>query len=141
MNLSFALDVIDGWPPVSVECLLVESVGDRHRLLSPPLFVKGLSVGDVLCCQVDPVNGLVFEWSIVERSGHSTFWLARLRDTEAIAPALIALRVLGCHTVSADAVGVWSVDVPGDVPIEAVDAILDGLPELEVAIACPSSRH
>ena len=47
-SLSFPLDVEDDWPPVAIESLPFEAEDRGLRLLAPPLFVNGLSVGDVI---------------------------------------------------------------------------------------------
>lgn len=141
VSLTFALDVKDGWPPAGAECLPFHRDGGGFRLLVAPLFVRGLSVGDVIECEIDRVNGMVFEWSHLSKSGHSTFWLLRQDDEQVLLDGLEKLRALGCSTVLAPRVGMFSVDVPAAISIDAVDAVFQGLVDHGVAIACPSLRH
>ena len=141
VNLSFPLDVQDGWPPAAVECLPFEPEDAGVRLLVAPLFVRGLSVGDVLQYKMDTVSRQVAEWRHVTKSDHSTFWLLASGDERVLLDGLEQLRSLGCSTVSAAQLGVFSVDVPGTVSMAAVDAILEILEGRGLPVACPSRRH
>jgi hypothetical protein len=107
--------------------------------LVPPLFVKGLSVGDVIEAQVDERNGSVFSWSHVTRSRRSTVWLLGLGDS--LPAVLEALRAMGCATASMDGISVHSVDVPEDVSLDALDGVLEQLDAEAVVVAFPSLRH
>lgn len=77
----------------------------------------------------------------LKRSGRSTFWLLRQDDEQVLLDGLEKLRALGCSTVLAPRVGMFSVDVPAAISIDAVDAVFQGLVDHGVAIACPSLRH
>lgn len=48
VHLGFALEIDDGWPPVAVESLPLRVTREGHVVEAPPLFVKDLSVGDVI---------------------------------------------------------------------------------------------
>lgn len=48
VHLTFRLDVVDGWPPVAAEGIPCFHDGGAYRIRVPPLFVKGLSAGDVI---------------------------------------------------------------------------------------------
>lgn len=139
-GLCFALDVDDGWPPVAVEEVPHEKVSGGFRILTAPLFVRDLSVGDIILVERDEM-GYVTSWSHVSRSGHTTIWLMCLQQTSATAGILDDLREIGCDTVSAAQLGIYAVDVPPAISMERVDALLDGLNEEQVAVAFPSFRH
>lgn len=141
VSLTFALEFNDDWPPVAAECLQFERVGKALRLLVTPLFVGNLSVGDVIECTVDAVSQQVFDWRHVSKSDHTTFWLLGESHHAVLLDGLARLRLLGCSTVTAKQVCMHSVDVPGSVPIESVDAILDELDRGGIEVACPSFRH
>jgi hypothetical protein len=141
VSLSFALEIEDDWPPVGAECLPFRSTATGYLALVAPLFVKGLSVGDVIEAEVDPVSEQIFSWRHVTRSAHSTIWIARLRQTKTIAAVLAELEDLGCSTVSVDQIGVHAVDVPENVAIDRVDAVLERLDPDSAAVAFPSMRH
>lgn len=140
ISLAFPLDVDDGWPPVSVESLPFRASPDGYEALVSPLFVKDLSVGDVIEATIDP-DDRVHCWRHFSRSGRSTIWLLRLRSSDTLHAVLAELRALGCNTVALDTVGAYSVDVPDSVSIEVVDAALAHLDVASVAVAFPSMRH
>jgi len=140
VELRFSLDVQKNWPPVAVEALPFEVCSTGYLSTVPPLFVKGLSVGDVIVPQVDG-EGFVSAWRHVSKSPNSVVWLLRIAPTEQIEEVLANLRALTCNTASLPQAGVYSIDVPGRVQFENVDAILATLNSDEVAAAYPSFRH
>lgn len=139
-SLKFRLDVEDEWPPVGVESLPFRKADPGFEALVAPLFVKNLSVGDVIDVQLDE-EGLVDSWRHLATSAHTTIWLLRLKKTTAIDEALTELRALGCNSVGLDSSGCYAVDVPPAVAISDVDLILSELDETAVATAYPSMRH
>jgi hypothetical protein len=140
ISLKFHLEIEDGWPPVAVESLPFQVSAEGYKCLVAPLFVKDLSVGDVVAARLDDDNA-VEDWSHVTRSLHTTIWLLRIKQPNGIAEALAALRDLGCNTVGLDAAGCYAIDVPEAIPIERVDSILAALDSSAVAVAFPSMRH
>ena len=94
--LSFSLSVEDGWPPVGTEDIRYEKVGTDYRVLAPPLFLKGLSVDDVISVKLK--NQSVASWTHLSRSGRTTIWLGRKKDHNVIQTTLAKLRELGCDT-------------------------------------------
>jgi hypothetical protein len=54
--LNFAFDVEGDWPPIAVEPLRFSPGAVGYKLLAPPLFVKELSVGDVIQAEVSQDN-------------------------------------------------------------------------------------
>ncbi|MBS1570745.1 MAG: DUF4265 domain-containing protein [Bacteroidetes bacterium] len=139
-GLNFLLKVQDGWPPVSSECLSSELADGGYRVTSAPLFIKGISNGDIIRPTIDN-DGFIRKWEYLFRSGRTTIWLGRLNANNDIKKVLSELRTLGCNTVSLDALGSHSIDVPEDLPIEKVDTCLEKLNPKTVAIAYPSFRH
>jgi hypothetical protein len=138
--LVFPLEVDDGWPPAAVESLPFQKTPDGLLALVAPLFVKDLSVGDLIEAELGPERQ-VESWRHLARSGHTTIWLLRQARTGSIGPVLARLRQLGCATVSLEDAGAYSVDVPESVPIATVDAVLEELDSDAVAVAFPSLRH
>ncbi|WP_157907139.1 DUF4265 domain-containing protein [Sorangium cellulosum] len=141
VSLSFPLDVEDDWPPVAVESLPFRVAPEGYVAQVPPLFVKGLSVGDVIGATLEAGSYKVIGWKHVVKSGRSTVWLLRMRQSETISAVLAELRELGCNTVGLEDLGVYSVEVPESVRIEAVDTALAHLDSDSVAVAFPSLRH
>lgn len=139
--LTFLLDVDDGWPPVGAENIPVRPVNDEFEVLHPPLFVKGLSVGDVIQVSGNEA-GEVSSWNHRSRSGHSTIWILRLKATQEIENLLANLRAMGCLTVGGNMkIGAYSIDVPPTLQLEKVDVVLSGLDTESIAVAYPSLRH
>jgi hypothetical protein len=135
------LDVEDGWPPVAVESLPFQVAPDGYVALVSPLFVRDLSVGDVIDATLDAGGKRVESWHHVVRSGRSTIWLLRLDRSNTIDAVLTRLRGLGCNTVTFEQAGTYSVDVPESVPMKTVDAALAHLDADSVAVAFPAMRH
>lgn len=142
VELVFSLVEEDGWPPVSTECVPCIRTGDHFRVLVAPLFVQGVSAGDVIAPDLDAARHVV-TWQSVERSRRSTVWLLRLAQCadRQIDCALKALRALGCNTSGIEALGAYAIDVPDTLSIRAVDECLEGLDSERVAVAFPSMRH
>jgi len=140
VSLKFPLEVVDDWPPVAVESLpfLVSSRG--YTAAAAPLFVKDLSVGDVIEPQLGD-ESTVKSWRHLLRSGRTTIWLLRMKQPSDINSALADLRTLGCNSVGFDAGGCYAIDVPETVSIKSVDTVLASLDSNAVAVAFPSMRH
>ena len=140
VSLKFAFDFEDDCPPVAVESLSFLRVEAGYRLLVPPLFIKDLSVDDVIQAELDQ-DHLVKGWRHVQRSGRTTIWLLRLHQSDPINPALAELRALGCKSEGLDAAGCYAVDVPSTVPMGRVNEVLESLNRDDVAVSFPSLRH
>lgn len=140
LNLLFSLDVEDDWPPVAVESLpFAEKSGD-YQLLVCPLFVKGLSVNDVIRAKTDEDNNVI-DWEHVFRSSRTTIWLLRQNLNNRIQQHLENFLGIGCAVVSLDKLGCYAIDVPENVSISAADKIIECFDPDEVAVAFPSMRH
>ncbi len=140
-HLDFPLTVEDGWPPVGLECLEVHRTALGYEVRSAPLFLRDVSVGDVLSFTFDS-EGRVANFHHVARSKNTTVWLLRLdREKADLAPVLTELRSLGCDTVTLESLGCYAVSVPETTPIESVDSLLDRLDQDAVAVAFPAMRH
>lgn len=139
-SLKFTLDVEDDWPPVGIECLPFQKTEVGYKLTTAPLFVKDLSVDDIISARLADAN-LVRDWQHVYRSKRTTIWILRKQRTNEINVVLTKLRSIGCNSVSLEQFGCYSVDVPEDIDIEVVDELLSTLDDKAVAIAYPSMRH
>ena len=139
-KLPFLLEVDEDWPPIALEVLPCERTAQGYRVLSAPLFIKCLSVGDVIDVTLDDV-GHVTAWRHVSQSNHTNIWLLRIAKTDEIACVLDRLRSLGCDTVRLEAYGCYAIDVPGHRAIGDIGACLSTLNRNNVAIAYPSFRH
>jgi hypothetical protein len=139
VELRFPLEIIEGWPPVSIEGLPFERCAGGYLLKAPPLFVKGLSVGDTVAVEV--IDGVVRGWNHLHRSKNSVIWLLRMAPQSGIDGVLNELRGLGCNTAELSEMGSYSIDVPEQISIGRVEKILEELDDTKVAIAYPSFRH
>jgi len=139
-SLAFSLKVEDGWPPVAVENVPFEKTDTGCRILVPPIFVKGISVGDIIEI-IKTENREIKTWEHIKKSNRTTIWLRRMRDSKKLEFVLSELRDLGCHTVYLESLGSFSVDVPSKVTIESVDVALGKLDKRSTAVAFPSFRH
>ena len=133
----------DGWPPVAVEGLWCQSLDDGHfRVETCPLFVKNVSVGDVITVQHDE-QGEIVSHTLVTPSENSTLWIIFWNDG-GVEPTLQKLRSLGCDTATLEGYEpkLCSVNVASSIAMPDVDAVLAPLEEAkQIAVAYPSFRH
>ena len=140
-NISFALDIQDGWPPVAAESLWCERTQGRFKLQSIPLFVRGLAWGDVIAATPDAHTGQVADYELVEASGHSVIWMLNPGKLE-IDEFIAELQALGCKVVSG-LLGYehYAIDVPPGADIGALDGMISLWDELGLAFAYAAWRH
>ncbi len=139
-ELLFALDVDDNWPPVSIEGIPCTMVDGAYQIKAAPLFVKEISVDDIIEVVFDS-SEKVSSWHHIQKSNRSTIWLLRIAESHNIESVLQELRLLNCNTVRLPEYGSYSIDVPGDIKIQEVDSCLAKLDPDCIAIAYPSFRH
>ena len=140
IELNIPLEVSDGWPPVATEALPCSKIGDGYRVEVAPLFVRGLSYGDVISVVKDG-NDQVSEWKHVWKSKNTTIWFMRLAQENELEKALGALRALNCNTVAFRQYDYFSVNVPESCSLDDVDACIADLDDSCVAVVFPSLRH
>jgi hypothetical protein len=139
-EVAFALDVEDGWPPMGVEHVWCEKTGAIYQLENAPFFIKRLAVGDRFTAEPDAVNGCIFEFTIVEPSGHSLVWLREQDDLE-FQDYENELLLLGLRIESFPKFHHYAIDVPASTDCDAVNALVDRLEGLGFALAFPVWRH
>jgi Domain of unknown function (DUF4265) len=139
-ELRLALEVEDGWPPVAIERIPCSAVAQDFRVDAPPLFVKNLSVGDIIEAELDSDEN-VFSWRHVYKSKRTTIWLLRQKRPFNMQYILEKLHSLRCNTVELEQFGCYSIDVPEDCEIDEIDKCLALLDSSKVAVAYPSFRH
>lgn len=138
-ELMFQLDVEDDWPPVAKECLVGTAAKSGYRIAVPPLFVKDLSVGDVIAIERDS-EGDVAAWSHIERSNHSTVWIM-VHGENSIEDAIECLKKLKCNIERFEEYRYFAIDVPEECTLEQLDGCLGKIDEEKASIAYPSFRH
>jgi hypothetical protein len=139
-ELHVRLQPEEGWPPIAVEGVPCSIVEQGYRVEMPPLFIKDISVGDIIA--IRQIEGdVVFSWKHVSKSNNTTIWLLRLIHDEHVANILAKLRAIGCNTVGLPQYGSYAIDVPGTCEIKQIDDVLAQLDKSRTAIAYPSFRH
>lgn len=139
-KLKFILDVEEDWPPVAIEALPCTAQRGGFRIETAPLFVKGISNGDVVSVEFD-ANENVCRWEHLEKSARTTIWLLRIADSPDIDSILEQARSLKCNTTGLKQFGCYAIDVPAECDFADVDALFEGLDSEHVAVAYPSFRH
>lgn len=140
MELAFLLDVQDEWPPVSVEYLPCNKIEDGYIIRSPPLFIKNISVGDVIFIEQKEKNKII-SWGYFSKSNRSTMWVLAQREDVDIVGYLKGVREFGCNTVLSQDFGIASVDIPDSLPIKEIDKYNELFDDCSLAFAYPSFRH
>jgi hypothetical protein len=80
-KIEFALEVEDGYPPISVESLNARPIeGDRFEILNTPFFAENVAYGDVVIALRHQDDRLVFE-SAVELSGFRSISIILFADS------------------------------------------------------------
>lgn len=139
-KVAFALDVVDGWPPVATEHVWCEKTDAGYRLKNSPFFIKGLAVGDWFSAEPDAVNGCVFDFTVMESSGHSLVWISDHAGPD-FAQYRHELLDLDFGIKHLPQFKHYAVDVPASADPEAVNEIMDRLESLGFAMAFPVWRH
>ena len=139
-NLRFALDVEDGWPPVATEGVWCSVEDDIFQLQNAPFFIKGLAWGDRFRAVPDSVNGCIFDFELVEPSGHSLAWVLKSAGSD-FSSHQAKLQELGCRVEGFPAFNLWSIDVPPAAAEADVDNLLAEIEAQGFAVAVPVWRY
>lgn len=139
-KVAFALDIEDGWPPVTREHVWCERTGSTYTMKNVPFFIAGLALGDVFRAERDPVNDCIFEFEVVWPSGHSVVWVMNNDGLDFSRPKK-RLAEIGCESESFPQFSLFSVDVPADVGRAEINALVDSLEADGFALAFPVWRH
>lgn len=129
----------DGWPPVGAEAIPVKShARGNFAILTPPFFIKDLSVGDVISVRIDDQR-TVENWLHVQRSRNSTAWV--LKDAapseNELADQFLKLQ---CNVERFSEIGLLTVDVPPHVLERDLDRVIDNCRAFGAHVAVPSFR-
>ena len=136
----FALDIEDGWPPVGVESVWCEKVGDNYRLKNVPFFIPDIARDDVFYAEIDPVNKHVFDFEIIESSGRSVVWFMNNSDLN-ISKFKEKLTQLGCSVEGFPKFSLSSIDVPPDIDFDALENLVDHYENKGLDFAFPVWRN
>lgn len=136
----FALDIDGDWPPVASEGVWCERTGTDYKLINAPFFIKGLAYGDTFKAELDPVNEHVFDFEIVEESGHSLVWMLNNSDLD-VTLLRSQILALGCSLEELEQFSLFSIDVPPSVDKLAINDVIDSAEEAGFDFAFPVWRH
>lgn len=136
----FALEIDDGWPPVASEGVWCERADKNYRLVNAPFFINGLAYGDVFKAELDPVNEHVFEFEVVEESGHSLVWMLNNSDLD-VTSLKSQFLDLGCSLEGFEQFSLFSIDVPPSVNRVAINELVDWAEGAGIDLAFPVWRH
>lgn len=139
-KIAFALEVEDGWPPVAVEHVWCERRDAAYIMENVPFFISGLASGDVFRAEPDPVNGCIFEFEVVQRSGHSVVWVLNNEGLDFSLPRKRLLD-LGCRLEGFPQFNLFAIDVPANVAQSEIGAVIDALETAGFALAFPVWNH
>jgi Domain of unknown function (DUF4265) len=139
-KVSFALDVQDGWPPVAVEHVWCEQLDGIYQLKNAPFFIQGLAYGDKFTAVPDSVNGCIFEFTVVEPSGHSLVRVLEL-EGKSFDSFKQELLVLGCSVEGLPNFGLHSIDIPALVDAKTLNDSLGHMEACGLSLAFPVWRH
>ncbi|MHB1058722.1 MAG: DUF4265 domain-containing protein [Rhodanobacter sp.] len=138
-ELTFVLEVEEGWPPVATESLICSVSETNFQVEVPPFFIKDMSVGDVI--RVDRnEKGEVVSWSHVVKSPNSTMWIMMIGE-HSIEDSIECFKGLKCNVERLIEFNYFSIDIPVECPIRKLDRCLDALDVENVSIVFPSFRH
>lgn len=126
--LRFFLEPQDGWPPQPDEVLWAQPLGEgRYVVETPPWYVRGLAVDDVVSAQPD-ADGVLWAAGEIDRGGRLTVRLLPLPDgplggdPEAVRSVFAALGVRSGEPSPQH--GIVALDIPGDGDLRAIKALL-----------------
>ena len=139
-KVGFALDTDGEWPPFATEHVWCEKTGTNYQLKNVPFFIRGLAFGDKFSAEPDPVNGCVFEFTVLESSGNSLVWIME-QDEVTFGQYEGELLGLGLSVHRFPGFGLYAVNVPAPVNGGAVDALMDRLEGLGFSMAFSVWRH
>jgi hypothetical protein len=112
----------DGYPPSETETLWALVTEDGYyQLDNIPFFVRGIASGDVVAAHEE--DGMLVFDRIVRYSGHSTLRVVVFKGTD-VKSVRDELCSLGCETEGSHLPSLFSVDVPPDVDLRAIQGFL-----------------
>jgi hypothetical protein len=139
-KILFALDINDGWPPVSSEGVWCEKAGNNFRLLSIPFFIQGLAFGDEFEATPDEENNHIFEYKVVKESGHSVVWLMNIENID-LSKYIAEIERFGCKVEVLEQFKIYSIDIPPNINVGKFDEVSKKIENKGAAIAYPTWRH
>jgi len=135
----FALDIDNDWPPVGTEGVWCERVDGNYRMENTPFFIKGLAFGDVFSAVPDSVNDHIFEFEVIEESGHSVVWMLN-NDRLDVSKFIEEIESLNCRIEGFPKFSHYSIDVPSAIDLDDFDEIISKWEAQGLHFAYPTWR-
>lgn len=125
-HIRVLLSLVEDWHGLDAETIWCEQLGDGlARICNSPFYFKGLSYLDII--EIEP-SGVVPQFKrVVERSGHSTYWVIMFDKTIGTDQFLSRWHHFEQHgcTYEGTGTGHFTIDVPPDAYLAAVYRILE----------------
>ena len=136
IKAGFPLEVVDDWPPYSIEHIWLQRLNNLYTVLNSPFYLKGVANGDIISADITD-DSYVSEWSLVTESDNSVAWIIEHFESTVEQE----LRLLGCITERDSQHQLISVCIPGSVSYVDFNAVLSRFEnENKISVAVPVDR-
>ena len=124
-KLFFNLEVIDGYPPVSMESIWAEVTEEGYlKINNIPFYSKEISFGDIVSGIQKEENYLLYDKTIIH-SKNSTLRIIFFNENQKYKDKILTkLKYLGCE-FEAFNVNFYAINIPIQVDIEEIYIFLD----------------
>ena len=130
-KLFFNLEVIDGYPPVSMESVWVEVTEEGYlKVNNIPFYSKEISFGDIVSVIQTEENYLLYDKTIIH-SKNSTLRIVFFNENQKFKDKILAKLInLGCESETFNA-NFHAINIPIQVDIEEIYNFLDEFVETD----------
>jgi len=125
----FNLEVIDGYPPVSMESIWAEVTEEGYfKINNIPFYSKEISLGDIVSVTQKEENYLLYDKTIIN-SKNSTLRIVFFNENQKFKDNILTKLIdLGCEPEAFN-VNFYAINIPIQVDIEEIYIFLDGFVE------------
>ena len=125
----FNLEVIDGYPPVSMESIWAEVTEEGYfKINNIPFYSKEISLGDIVSVIQKEENYLLYDKTIIN-SKNSTLRIVFFNENRKFKDNILTKLIdLGCGSEAFN-VNFYAINIPIQVDIEEIYIFLDGFVE------------
>lgn len=130
-KLFFNLEVIDGYPPVSMESVWAEVTEEGYlKINNIPFYSKEVSFGDIVSGIQTEENYLLYDKTIIH-SKNSTLRIIFFNENQKFKDKILTkLKDLGCDSEAFN-VNFYAINIPIQVDIEEIYIFLDEFVETD----------
>ena len=125
----FNLEVIDGYPPVSMESTWAEVTEEGYfKINNIPFYSKEISLGDIVSVIQKEENYLLYDKTIIS-SKNSTLRIVFFNENQKFKDNILTKLIdFGCESEAFN-VNFYAINIPIQVDIEEIYIFLDGFVE------------